>query len=88
MLGSLAPLCRPSQGPFSNGKRDQVGVCFQSELLHDSVLMKGHSSGAYVQNGPSFVHAASFPEQLQDLALAGGKIFSAVYSGISNKFVR
>src|SRR5215475_4404073 len=55
--------------PLSNGKPYQVGVGFQSELLHDAVLMKGDRARSEVQHVGGFLHGPAFGQQMQHFPL-------------------
>ena len=57
--------------PFTNGEPYQVGVGFQSELLHDAVFMKSNRARSEMQHIGGLLHGPAFREQMQNFALTG-----------------
>jgi hypothetical protein len=64
--------CEGNEALF-DGELNELGVAFESVLLHDAVFVKGYGSRSQVQTQGGFLHRVPFRQQRQYFFLTGSQ---------------
>src|SRR5262245_54657000 len=64
----------PGHEPVPDREAHQVRVGFETERLHERVLVVGHGPGRQVEAGSDLLHAEPFGQKLKHLTLAGREL--------------